>query len=635
MAFTQLRYFALLCVVFGSWSPSVRAQRVSEATIDSLNAHSLQLLAYPDSLAVEADKVYRIAKKSSYTRGAATAAKIMGVASYFHSKFDESIAYYSESLALYEQLNDTLEIAKAYLNIATSLGVKGSYEKTIEQSLIALRFFQQLGDANGEGRVYNLMGVTAHAHEDYAKALSYFKKHLDKAINVSDSVEIATSYNNIGTIYKELGNVDSAIAYLLRSEKVNRQIGFERNNGNVYQNLGSLYEGQRQFDRAQHFNRQALDIHRSVGDRQRESELLYNMGYVYHRQQRLNEAEAHFGASIEVAREIGYVAQLAKSASELALVKADQGDYHAAYNHQREAAVFRDSAATVERLKEANELRTKFETEQKEQQIELLNRQATIQQLGIRQRNLYLAIASLLFLAAVCGAWLIHHNKRLRERQLKKEALLKEQLLRFEAQNALQQDRLRISRELHDNIGSQLTFIKSTVDGNAQELSSDEAFRQVREMTDGTIRELRKTVWLINKPSVEADEFTIKLRAYFDGRSDITVVTTGLVGVVLTSPVATQLFRVIQEAVNNAMKHASASRIEITLDCPDGILKIAVTDNGRGFRADEVNEGFGMMSMRSRMEEVHGSMTIESAPGKGTVVGFHLPITKQDTEISV
>jgi signal transduction histidine kinase len=88
------------------------------------------------------------------------------------------------------------------------------------------------------------------------------------------------------------------------------------------------------------------------------------------------------------------------------------------------------------------------------------------------------------------------------------------------------------------------------------------------------------------------------------------------------------VFPIFKEALHNAASHAQASRVEITLDCSDGVLRLQVKDDGRGFDEASIIPGNGLRNLRRRADEMKGAVRIQTAPGRGTTVQFEAPFPR-------
>ena len=199
-----------------------------------------------------------------------------------------------------------------------------------------------------------------------------------------------------------------------------------------------------------------------------------------------------------------------------------------------------------------------------------------------------------------------------------------------------QEERLRISRELHDNIGSYLTLMSAT----AEELSnSGESGNKIENLKDNlsmSMRELRRTVWLFNQRSANIDEIVIKVRDFFKPiiQNEKTIrihVDPDIEEIVLNDIQTTHVFRIIQEAVNNALKHANCTSINLSFfSNTEKELSFSITDDGNGFDENEIKHGNGLKNMQSRMLELDGKMNVVSSPS-GTRISctFHYENTQQ------
>ena len=218
-----------------------------------------------------------------------------------------------------------------------------------------------------------------------------------------------------------------------------------------------------------------------------------------------------------------------------------------------------------------------------------------------------------------------------------------QQLLEFSShiQDAKEQERLRIAREVHDEIGSLLTAIKMDLAWLTQRLPEH----------NPALTEKAKTIEeLVNKTSIAASNLAHSLRPgfldcfglvaaieieaqEFSKRSGIPCsVTKSEDSIELPDTHAITLFRIFQESLNNIMKHAQASRVTVDIHNRIDGVDLIVSDNGRGFNeADRLKpRSFGLRGIQERVAHFNGEVKISSTPGQGTTVAVHLPHTPTD-----
>lgn len=622
------RYYILISICLAC---SIRSVSASEGQ-DSVTIYLTKAkasFAIPDSVFFYSEKAYRLASKSNERRLKADAAKMMGVASHVNSKFTEAIPYYKESLAQFTALNDTLEMGKVYLNLAMTYNSRFDYEQTLRFTLLALKKFREIKDHNGEGRAYNLLAIIYNNQQKYRLALNYFKEYANLVVTVKDSVEIATAYNNLGATYHAFKMPDSAIYFLNASKKMYDRVGLQIRTGSVYQNLGDIYLEQGLLTEALRNYNLANVIHQQNKDVKLQAQTLLKAGEIEARKKNYVTAEKKLKNAIVLAEEIRETEVLSASYGALAEAEAAQGKFGSAYSHLKASFAFRDSLNDAQNNAIVQELQTKYETERREQKIRDLNQRAAIQDLKIDQRNLFLLIAFILLLALAYLAYAIYHQRKQKEKQLILEAEVESIRLKAEAERELNEEKVRISKELHDNIGSYLTFIHSMVDADELKANTNNTQKldQLKELTGETIRELRKTVWLINRSDVSLDEFGVKLREFFKTANNLSLAISGNPATTIQAYRVTELFRIIQEAVNNALKHSGASQINIHLSSEEkGKLVLNVSDNGRGFDLTSKSAGFGLNSMKTRAATLKADFSLSSG-SEGTEIHLSMPVS--------
>lgn len=235
-------------------------------------------------------------------------------------------------------------------------------------------------------------------------------------------------------------------------------------------------------------------------------------------------------------------------------------------------------------------------------------------------------------------AWLLYCAQQAKNIQLQKENELKDALIQIEMQNKVHFERMRISRDLHDNIGSQLTFIISALDNLMFQLkkenhSASEKISHINQFSRKTITELRDTIWAMNLEHISISDLQVRINnfveqarisspqiqfeMYFDENLEFDHE--------FTSFQAIHLYRVIQEAVNNAIKHANAGTIFLSFEKLDHQFTITIRDDGKGFSIEKNNHGNGLHNMKKRIEEIDGQFEIQSN-SSGTTITIQLCI---------
>lgn len=210
-------------------------------------------------------------------------------------------------------------------------------------------------------------------------------------------------------------------------------------------------------------------------------------------------------------------------------------------------------------------------------------------------------------------------------------------LERLEQQYAVEQERVRIARDLHDNLGTRLTEIlmlnECPVPSGERPPAADKPQPRISKLVRELADNLDAIVWATNPKNDSLDNFVLYLLDYLDGLADASPVRilrdvpSGLPHCAMSSVQRHNLFLVIKEALNNVFKHASASQVQFRLRLEDGLLTMSLEDNGRGFVPKTTLElGNGLVNMEKRMKLIGGNFAVASEPGGGTRVRLAMPI---------
>jgi signal transduction histidine kinase len=190
----------------------------------------------------------------------------------------------------------------------------------------------------------------------------------------------------------------------------------------------------------------------------------------------------------------------------------------------------------------------------------------------------------------------------------------------------LQLERERIARELHDNVGSQLTYLINKIEDEQELPAGKQEASHLGNFARGAMRELRETIWALDKKEILPEELGNKvqqlLRLYNNNGCEIEMNWQHDNGgqTPLHSLEALNIYRIIQEAINNAIKYSKASNIKVLADFSEKNRHVSIADNGNGFDIRHTEKGYGLQNMQKRAEEMNGQLQIKTAIGRGTTI---------------
>jgi PAS domain S-box-containing protein len=212
-------------------------------------------------------------------------------------------------------------------------------------------------------------------------------------------------------------------------------------------------------------------------------------------------------------------------------------------------------------------------------------------------------------------------------------------LLAHHEQTRREEDRARMAREIHDELGQALTGLKMDLAWLQQHTHPKQKdllqkFRDMSDLVDTTIQDVRRIATEL-RPGMLDDLGLVPAMEWqlqeFQKRSGIRCrFTSDLEEVALDAEETTVLFRILQETLTNVARHAAATRVEVSLEEEQGYVRLQVQDNGRGIMASEVegSRSFGLLGMRERVLLRSGDFSIQGTPGRGTTVVIKLPLIK-------
>jgi two-component system NarL family sensor kinase len=361
--------------------------------------------------------------------------------------------------------------------------------------------------------------------------------------------------------------------------------------------------------------------------------------YYFH-EQHFEKAKAYALQSLKITREFKNPEDEKKVLSLLSHIAAATFDFK---SYEKYYWQYDSVAATLVNEELANnikELEMKYETEKKEDQIRELKHVEQIQAMSIRQKNIINGIlGGLIFIIAIAGFLLyrIHRQRQLLQQQAIRELQTEKQLLATDAVLRGQEaERARLAKDLHDGLGGMLSGVRFTFDAMKENMmmtpENQSSFSRGLEMLDSSIRELRRVAHNMMPESLSKTSLSQSINNLCADlqRSDLNIIYQeyGLEDKNFPSTVSIAVYRIIQELLNNTIKHAHASEVIVQLSFHDNRLLLTVEDNGKGWTQDQTvsSRGMGWSNIRSRVDYLKGSVDVQSTPDKGTSITITLPV---------
>lgn len=307
-------------------------------------------------------------------------------------------------LELSERLKNAKGLSEAHNTIGMVYKSQGNYSKALEHYLEVLRIRESLNDKQGIANVNSNIGNLYMSQKNHQKAIEYNEKALQARIELKDNEGIAISYNNLGTIYNQLRDYKKGSEQLEKAVEIWKALGKKNQLGTTYNNLASSHKlmgenayskgdtvtEKKEYETAINYLLQAIEIKEQEGDKN--SIALCNgiLANIYTRQKKYELAKEKYMSSLAYFSSSGHLENEIKVYASLAALFYKMGNYKTACEYETKYANLKDSLFTKESARQIGEMNAKYETEKKEQQIKLLNKDKELQDAELEKQNLVL-----------------------------------------------------------------------------------------------------------------------------------------------------------------------------------------------------------------------------------------------------
>lgn len=531
-------------------------------------------------------------------------------------EFDSAISEYSQALDRFEP-KDSIFIADSYFFRAQAKDYKGDLIGGMRDYQTAQDIYHQLGDEQYVNYVYGGMAILYSKYEIFSEAEEIRNKLIVAAKKDSSEIDLVIQLSNQATDYGKQHRDEEKLAYMLKADSITPlkqrdyyvEILLKLNLSNFYGKQGFFEKQKKYFEEAEKLLTASNQIPATNPD------LLIARSLMAKNKGESKEAIRFANEALNVAKESKHMDYILNVYELLEDLNSKAGNFEQALEAQTIRMNFKDSIFAANQAATFSYYQTLYESEKKE--LEIITKSQEIDSINAesesRIRLFAIIILSLIIIAVLFFFWKnLQNQKRTKELQSRfSQELLKNQ----------EAERIRISKDLHDGLGQSLLLIKNKV-----ALSKDVS---TGEMLDTAISELRSIARSLHPMQLEKlglSKAINHLLDQIDTETDIFVSSEidDLKGV-LSKEQELQLYRILQESINNVLKHSEASALRVALQKSSQGVELKIDDNGQGFDFSEKLNDFqslGLKTLKERIASMEGSMKVISSKGNGTSLTF-------------
>ncbi|MBN8674085.1 MAG: tetratricopeptide repeat protein [Chitinophagales bacterium] len=595
----------------------------------------------PDTAVFYYNKAYELSKELDFRKGQAAYASHYIVILNNQGKFREALALCKEALALYEEMGDKRDLSVAYLNYGSEWQYLSDFQVAAENYLKAKKLAEEVGDKRLQRITNNNLASIFINMGDYQKGKEYAEKSLLLARELKNDYAISSSTFNIATAELYLKDYDKALARYKEIEQIGQATDDYIVILDGWQGIADVYSAISQAGKAEQYYKQVIDLSKQKSAPEYEMYAYMGITDLYLKTKQYSQAQATVQAGIKLAVELGSKYELKDLYFKASDLAEKTGDLHAALDFRKKFELLSDSVLNEKNRSTITLVEAKYESEKKESQIKELEVERQLQKLTIRQKNtlnyiLIGAAATLLIISLL--SYRNYKQKQKLQQQRISELETEKQLMATEAVlKGEEQERTRLAKDLHDGLGGMLSGIKysfQTMKGSlVMTPENAQAFERGMDMLDSSIREMRRVAHNMMPEALVKFGLDTALKDFCNdinqsGALRVNYQSIGMEGAKVEHTTAITIYRIVQELINNTMKHAAAKTAIVQVSKTNEIISITVEDDGVGFNPVLLQQakGIGWSNIQSRLEYLKGRLDIQSEPGKGTSVHIELNI---------
>jgi signal transduction histidine kinase len=561
----------------------------------------------------------------------ATAANDLAITEFRLGHLRQAMELNRRALRIRLVAGDKAGAAASHSKIAVAFTDMMVFDSALKHNYAAARIYEELNEPMRLAQVRGNIGHLYQQMGDLEKAESVIRKTADELRPSGVSYPLATNLGQLCQVLEQRGKIDDA--YVVGQEALGMftQLGMDNEVASVNNELGMIARRRGDDVAGIAYYRKALATAERIGDLTGQATYGMNVANVLNETGRVREALTYYDRALELCRAQGYADQHMSLLGGYISALKTTGDLAGAMRLQSELIALKDTVYAQERMRAVSDMQVKYETERTEKELLAAEARADEQRAVIERQRLRMILLAAGLAVLVVITMLVLRLQRARHReQLDRQVIAeREQGLKAIVQGT-DAERKRIAGELHDGVGQLLTGLKYRIEMLA---GSDPRLADTLALADEAGREVRDIAHRMMPRSLEGSGLVPAL-------GDMLNKALAVPGVQkhfehhgmeqrLQSDVETGIYRIAQELLNNIIKHAKATHVDIQLLRTKGFVVLIVEDDGIGMGTAPSKGGLGLRNLHDRARILNGTLEFTGQEGRGTVATLRVPIQEQ------
>jgi len=597
------------------------SKRIDTSKIHILNEIVVALFkSNPLDALDDANHQLDLSEKLNYKWGISQASNTLGAIYDYKGDYGKAIRYYQESLISKKETKDEIGMAYTYINLGVVYTKQYNYTKALTHLLKALEIAKRLRDPYAIFGAYNNIGVLYKTQNKFDEAIKNYLNCLKVQKSIKDDYFIAVTYQNVGEAYLSLDKLDQALPYFEKGIIKARKAQNKESEANNRDGLGKIFLENKNYKKAIQSFEKALGLRQQVQDELGIGYSYMHLADVYYEEGDLEKTLLHIEKAHQILNGFGEIGAISHGYELRSKIYDKRGNYELAYRNQLQFKLLNDSIFNLERDKKMTEMQLQYDAKSIKDSLQSIQEKKDIlrrEEARIDKNTtnyIYLVLSVILVFLIVV---LVQRNK----------------IETIKRQKALEQERNRISRNLHDDLGAQLSAVRMFISSIKNQNDKDKIEETVENslgLLDSSIHELRNILNDIHSSVIQEQGYLAATEILVNKINQLNLITFDLshhnMDKRFNSEIEYELYRVTQELINNTLKYAGAEKVFIDLLKRDGKLVFFYEDDGKGYELNAIRRGDGLGNIESRMQSVGGTVTFDTAPGKGARTIIEIPL---------